>query len=150
LKKAEVSDKTQVLTRMIDQYSISTEMGGVDRLYPRVTIRTLPDHVLLEIFEIYLGKDDPDKFDDYHNYDEWQTLVHVCHRWRCIVFASPHRLNLKLFCIPQRSVNSKMLDIWPTLPIVVFSRDLQSNDDVTNVIHCRNEIIFSSKSERKR
>ena len=134
----------------------STEASGVGRLYPWVTIETLPDSVLLETFEIYLGKDDPDKIDEYHNYDEWQTLVHVCHRWRCIVFASPHRLNLKLYCTPQRSVDSKTLDIWPTLPIVVFSRDLQSNDDVTKVsatlrhhnrvckIHYRNGLLQDS------
>ena len=109
-------------------------MGGVDWIYSRVTIGTLPEDVLLEIFEIYLGKDDPDKLDDDHNYDEWQTLVHVCRRWRFIVFASPRRLNLKLYCTRRRLVNSRTLDVWPTLPIVVFSRDLPSNEDVTNVI----------------
>ena len=35
------------------------------------------------------------------------------------MFASPRRLDLKLFCTPQRSVNSKTLDIWPELPIVL-------------------------------
>ena len=114
---------------------ISTELGDVGRLYyPRVTIEMLPDDVLLEIFEFYLGKDDPGKIVDNHNYDGWQLLVHVCCRWRIIVFASPCRLNLKLYCTRRRLVNSKTLDIWPTLPIVVFSRDLQSNEDVTNVI----------------
>ena len=109
-------------------------MGGIDRLYPRVTIGTLPDDVLLEIFEIHLGKDDPDKIDDDHNYDEWQTLVHVCRRWRCIVFASPRRLDLKLYCTPQRSVDSKTLDIWPVLPIFLNTNGAESREDMNNVI----------------
>jgi hypothetical protein len=130
LKRDEVSDKTRVLL-----WVISTEIG-VDRLYPWVNIGTLPDDVLLEIFEFYLGKDDADKNGYYDDYDGWQTLVHVCCRWRCIVFASPRRLDLKLYCTRRRLVNSKTLDVWPTLPIVVYSYsgDLQSNEYVTNVM----------------
>ena len=111
-------------------------MGGADRLYPRVTIDALPDYVLLETFEIYLGKDDPDYFDYHRPFDTWQTLVHVCHRWRCVVFFSPRRLNLKLFCTvtERRSFNSKTLDIWPILPIVIYSRSIRSKEDETNLI----------------
>jgi len=61
-------------------------------------------------------------------------LVHVCRRWRCIVFASPRRLDLKLYCTRQRSANSKTLDIWPELPIVIFAEDMQSKEDVTSVV----------------
>ena len=64
--------------------------GGTD---PRVLIDVLPDNVLLETFEFYLGKDDANDFDPDYNYDGWQTLVRVCRRWRCIVFASPRRLD---------------------------------------------------------
>jgi len=110
-----------------------TELRGADRLYPRVTIDALPDNVLVETFEFYLGKDVPDTAGN-HNYDGWQTLVHVCHRWQCIVFASPRRLDLKLFCTPRRSVNSKALDIWPALPIVIKAWNIQSEEDVTNLI----------------
>jgi len=99
-----------------------------------VTIDALPDDVLLETFEFYLGKDDTDYIGEGHNYDGWQTLVHVCHRWRYIVFASPHRLDLKLYCTPQRSVNSKTLDIWPASPIVIFAWNMQSKEDTTNII----------------
>jgi len=111
-----------------------TELRGADRLYPRVTIDALPDDVLLETFESYLGKDDPDYLDVEHNYNGWQTLVHVCRRWRWIVFTSPRRLDLKLYCTEQRSVNSKTLDIWPALPIVIFAPNTKSQEDVTNVI----------------
>ena len=107
--------------------------AGTGRLYPRVTVNVLPDNVLIGTFELYLGKDDPDLFDSDHNYDEWQTLVHVCCRWRCIVFASPRRLDLKLYCTRQRSVNSRTLDIWPALPIVIFADGMKSQEDVTNI-----------------
>jgi len=126
LKKAEVSDKKQVIRA-------TSELVGADRLYPRVTIDALPDNVLLETFEFYLGKDVPD-YVGGHNYDAWQTLGHVCRRWRCIVFASPRRLDLKLYCTGQRSVNSKTLDIWPELPIVIVAENMRSQEDVTNVI----------------
>jgi len=111
-------------------------LGGAARLYRRATIDALPDNVLLEIFEAYLCKDDPDQIGYSHNYDGWQTLVHVCRRWRCIVFASPRRLDLKLYCTRQRSVNSKTLDIWPVLPIVIVADYMGSNfkEDATNVI----------------
>ena len=128
LKKAEVSAKKQVLLRMT-----STELGGADWLFPRATIDALPDNVLLETFEFYLGKDDDEIYFD-HNCDAWQMLVHVCRRWRCIVFASPRRLDLKLYCTRQRSANSKTLDIWPALPIVIFAEDMQSKEDVTSVV----------------
>ena len=60
--------------------------------------------------------------------------MHVCRRWRSIVFASPRRLDLKLYCTPRRSVNSQALDIWPELPIVIYAQGMQSEKDVTNVI----------------
>ena len=109
-------------------------MGGAGLLYPRQTIDALPDNVLLETFEFYLGKDHADEIDNEHNYDGWHTLVQVCPRWRCIVFASPRRLDVKLYCTRRRSVTPEMLDIWPTLPIVVVARDIKCKEDVTNVV----------------
>jgi hypothetical protein len=109
-------------------------LGGADRLHARATIGALPDNVLLEAFEFYLGKDNADEVDDEHNYDRWQTLVQVCHRWRCIVFASPRRLDVKLYCTQQRLANSKVLDTWPALPIVIVARAIKSKEDATNII----------------
>ena len=106
-----------------------------DRPYPHATIDTLPDNVLLEIFEFYLGQDNPDRVGYYgQSYDGWQTLVHVCHRWRCVVFASPRRLDLKLYCTRNRLFKSKTLDIWPALPIAIFAEKMRCKEDVTNVI----------------
>ena len=126
-----MSDEKQVLCR-----TTRTELCGADRLSPRVTIDALPDNVLLDTFEFCLGKDDPDVVfgGDDHDYGEWETLVHVCCRWRWIVFTSPRRLDVKLYCNPQRLVNSKILDIWPALPIVIHTGGMESKGDVTNVI----------------
>ena len=110
-----------------------TELSIADPLYPRATIDTLPDNVLLETFEFYLGEVNADE-EEADECDRWQTLVHVCCRWRCIVFASPHRLDLKLYCTPQRLVNSETLNIWPELPTVIAAVDMQSKEDVTNII----------------
>ena len=48
----------------------------------------------------------------------WQPLVHVCQRWRQIIFASPHYLHLQLLCDNMTPAKDS-LDIWPPLPIVV-------------------------------
>jgi hypothetical protein len=80
------------------------------------TANKLTDDALLDIFEFVL-KDNNDPYRiDYLN--EWHTLVHVCRRWRDLVFASPRRLNLRLLCRKDTAVR-EMLDIWPALPIVI-------------------------------
>jgi len=55
----------------------------------------------------------------------------VCQRWRNIVFASPRRLNLRLLCTKGRPVK-KMLDVWPTLPIVIME---DADDIITALLH---------------
>jgi hypothetical protein len=42
--------------------------------------------------------------------------VHVCRRWRHVVFVSPLRLDLQLLCTPKSPVR-KLLGIWPALPL---------------------------------
>jgi hypothetical protein len=116
-----------------DPSRVVTKKGGAGRLYPRATIDALPDNVLLETFDFYLGEDDVDKIKHDHNYDGWQTLVHVCRRWRCIIFASPGRLDLKLYCTGNRLVNPKMLNIWPALPIVIVIESIDPKY-VTDII----------------
>ncbi|KAI0296368.1 hypothetical protein BC826DRAFT_1103816 [Russula brevipes] len=92
--------------------------GGFDRprgLSQVTTIDKLTDDVLLDIFDFYLDNGNPSGL---LNVDVWHTLVHVCRWWRNVVFASPRRLNLRLLCRRDRPVRA-MLDIWPTLPIVI-------------------------------
>jgi hypothetical protein len=50
--------------------------------------------------------------------EKWQSLIHVCRRWRSLILGSPRRLNLKLYCTPRTPARDK-LDIWPALPLIV-------------------------------
>ena len=83
----------------------------------------LPEEILLEIFAFYMCS--------VEKTHKWKTLVHVCRRWRFIVFASPCHLNLRLVCTGRTPV-SEMFDIWPTLPIVVQVNGISDkiNDNV--------------------
>jgi len=83
-----------------------------------MAISKLPDEVLLEIFDFYMA--DPLPPPSYEE-DAWHTLVHVCRRWRYIVFGSPRRLDLRLLCMNRRLM--KTLDIWPELPIAIHVDD---------------------------
>jgi hypothetical protein len=84
-----------------------------------------PNEVLLDIFDSYVNTEDS---------DAWHTLIHVCQRWRSIVLSSPRRLNLRIFCTTTRPV-TKMLDIWPAFPIVVWYDDPWPN------VHRVNNIV---------
>ena len=48
----------------------------------------------------------------------WHRLIHVCRRWRSLVFSSPIFLNLKLVCGPWTRVELTST-IWPPLPITI-------------------------------
>ena len=100
-----------------------------------MTINILPDEALLEIFGFYMAHPLPPP--SHKNEDAWHTLVHVCRRWRYVVFGSPRRLNLRLLCMNRKLM--KTLDIWPELPIVIHldswrSGQLPSVTDVISVL----------------
>ena len=79
-------------------------------------IDTLPNNVFLEIFNFCL--DDHTEFSVSHA-RSWQTLVHVCQRWREIIFASPRRLNLHLNCSYGTPVRKNLI-FWPVnLPLII-------------------------------
>ena len=75
----------------------------------RVTIDILPDLALLDVFDSYM---------DEKHIEGWCTLVHVCRKWRNLVFGSPRRLNLRLF-IEARTPAKEKLEVWPSLPVFV-------------------------------
>ena len=81
-------------------------------------IDVLPDNVLLDVFDSYVDPDLPQWGVSKNEIEAWQLLVHVCRRWRNLVFGSPRRLNLRLFCTPQTPAKDR-LDVWPTLPLIV-------------------------------
>jgi hypothetical protein len=60
----------------------------------------------------------------------------VCRQWRCVVFGSPRRLNLRLLCTPTTTRES--LGVWPALPLQIES-DIYSTS-VDNIVvalgHC--------------
>ena len=72
------------------------------------TIWKLSDDVLLNIFRHYLDSSPRC----------WPRLTRICRKWRHIVFASQRALRLQLLCTHGTPV-LKILDYWPTLPIVV-------------------------------
>ena len=66
--------------------------------------------------------------------EAWQSLVHVCRRWRSVAFGSPRRLNLRLVCT-SGTLARDMLDVWPTFPLLVWA-DVVGSDhkDLDNII----------------
>ena len=100
----------------------------------------LPDDVLLEIFAFYVNEDSDQGLDQglYHEVfkkaiEVWQTLVHVCQRWRSVVFGSPGRLNLRLVCTPETPARDT-LDVWPSLPLLIRDSSYESVDGVDEII----------------
>jgi hypothetical protein len=81
-----------------------------------VTINALPDDALLEIFEFYVhGANDE---------ADWEALVHVCRRWRRLVFSASHRLKLRIVCTVGTPAMT-MVDVWPALPISIWVAKVQ-------------------------
>jgi hypothetical protein len=98
------------------------------------SIDVLPDEVLLEIFDIYLDGSwdelDDSMFPEKGFETAWRPLVHVCRRWRSVIFGSPCRLDLKLNCTGKTPARDT-LDVWPALPISVWC---DGNYRVENII----------------
>ena len=78
----------------------------------------LAKDVLLEIFHFYVDQTWNEGGDQRGALEAWQSLVHVCRRWRSVVFGSPHRLKLRLVCTANTLARGTM-DVWPALPLVI-------------------------------
>jgi hypothetical protein len=90
----------------------------------------LPDDVLLAIFDFCA------------DLEAWQTLVHVCRRWRIVVLESPRRLNLQLVCSAKTPAR-KTLDIWPALPLVILNdidHPIENMDNIVAVLERSNRV----------
>ena len=88
----------------------------------------LPDDVLLVIFDLYV------KEIEVTNHERaWQTLVHVCPRWRSVVFGSPRFLNLRLVC-GSKTLARGTLDVWPALLLVVRCLKDVSEKSVDSIV----------------
>ena len=113
-----------------------------------ITTDTLPDDVLIVIFSFYLdlhlGEYSPEK----EREKAWQLLVHVCRRWRTIIFGSPRHLNLQLVCNGRTRARDR-LDVWTALPLVIqcekddddYSKDsIRNVDNIIAVLERRNRV----------
>jgi hypothetical protein len=88
----------------------------------------LPDDALIAIFDFCVDKDEL----FHEDIEAWQTLVHVCRRWRSLVFASPRRLNLRLVYAAKTPARDA-LDVWPALPLIIQC-DLVQIGYVDNIV----------------
>jgi hypothetical protein len=71
--------------------------------------------------------------------EAWKPLVHVCQRWRSLVFRSPRRLNLQLCCRPWTPARDT-LDVWPALPLIVSGSMLSGMDSIIAALEQSNRV----------
>ena len=124
-EKANNATTRHVFHCEISHHKCSPTLCHVGQVAP---IDMLPDDVLLAIFDFcvsMLGLQARKK-----DLEAWQSLVHVCIRWRCVVFGSPCRLDLGLVCIPETT--RERLDVWPPLPLIV--EGVISSKSVDNIV----------------
>ncbi|KAI0258960.1 hypothetical protein BC834DRAFT_668249 [Gloeopeniophorella convolvens] len=94
-----------------------------------LTIDSLPDIALLEVFDHYrLTEECRGGF----NWMWWYTLAHVCHRWRQVILASPERLSLR-YLITHGSPVTDILRHQPRLPLVLEYWDQDTVDDEEDI-----------------
>ena len=102
---------------------------------PKLTINNLPDEILIEVFDFYRqGRFDPSRqwrqgYESNESYYyrcwsielEWFKLIHVCKRWRTVMFMSSSRLNLCFVLTPRNGGRMKtiMSRRFPPLPIAI-------------------------------
>jgi len=107
-----------------------------------VAIDVLPDDVLLAIFVKFQDLTLTEGHWDYkREIESWQSLVHVCRRWRGLVLGSPRHLNLQLFWEPSRTA-MKSLDVWPALPLIIQGSVYETSvDDIIAVLEHSDRIL---------
>ncbi|KAI0289879.1 hypothetical protein B0F90DRAFT_1825824 [Multifurca ochricompacta] len=103
---------SKIKNKKTGEHGSSLHDNGTGEDHKCVTINSLPDDVLLEIFNRRRLSGPTDDMWD------WHRLTHVCIRWRCVIFASPRRLDLRLLCTYGTPVR-RNLDCWPALPISI-------------------------------
>jgi len=87
---------------------------AVSKYFPLITIHTLPDDILLEVFDQYRLL----SAQDWSYLKGWYKLVHTCQRWRQLVLTSSLRLNLQLRCTFRTPVVD-MINHFPLYPLIL-------------------------------
>lgn len=104
-----------------------------------LTVDILSDDDLLHIFTLY--RQDRQGFRYSDDDWPWHSLLHVCQRWRQIIFAWPHHLDLRLDCKSEAAV-AKARDVWPALPISIQSAlNHESGDGIIFAIEQHRDCI---------
>jgi F-box-like len=99
---------------------------------PNLTINSLPDEVLLDMFDSY--RQSTECYDYlWRNKYAWFNLAHVCRRWRTVMFASSSRLDLNVIMGPQKPGNIKTI-LSSHLPIIIDYTLLYGRRDVTGSV----------------
>ncbi|KAH9163240.1 hypothetical protein EDB89DRAFT_2234326 [Lactarius sanguifluus] len=109
-------DATSHISKMTQVCSIERLSAQCGSCRPATTIGMLPDNVLLEIFDYYRTQSLTRQ--DNVPVWPWHLLVHVCRKWRQIIFESPLRLSLQILCT-HRTPFRKHLSTWPVFPIAI-------------------------------
>lgn len=109
------------------------------------TIDTLSDDVLLCIFNSYrrtISCSQSFIISNGWGIWPWHKLVHVCRRWRRLVFAYPVYLDLRLRCKSKTHVQAA-LDLWPALSLSIHATlgaNVADEDDTIGALEHRDRI----------
>ncbi|KAH9169287.1 hypothetical protein EDB89DRAFT_1489700 [Lactarius sanguifluus] len=102
------------------------------------TISILPDDVFLEVFAFCVR--DPSKH-PIVRMEGWRILVHVCRRWRRIIYASPRYLDLHLCCSNWTVASArKILSFWSAFPVALSYHLPDDEDDVIAALEHRDRV----------
>src|SRR6266850_354952 len=137
---AKVTVKVRPLPSVLS--TTTADGGSVDE----VTIDTLPDDALLQIFLLCRQVES----DSRRLW--WKSLVHVCRRWRLLIFASPRSLRLAVVCLPRSPVK-KSLHVWPPFPISIRHDPWDSeweNENTISALELRDRVSEISISSPER
>jgi F-box-like len=96
-------------------------------------IDMLPDNVLLEIFDFYREDNISSVYPRLLVAWRWEALTQVCRRWRCVIFGSPLRLDMRVICTDKTPTRTS-LDIWPPFPIAIACCGVVNEKSVENII----------------
>jgi len=101
------------------------------------TIQSLPNEVLLLIFSFHRLLSATSNCLPSVAW-RWHVLVHVCQRWRYLIFGSLRHLGARLV-IPRNSLKTP-LDSWSALPLSIwhesedYSEDYMSREQMDNIL----------------
>ncbi|KAI0271309.1 hypothetical protein BC834DRAFT_1030805 [Gloeopeniophorella convolvens] len=128
--------------------SLADVSGSVVRDGRSASANKLSDNVLLDIFDFYrLGYHRDRTVIHQKNWQRgnsgWRMLTHVCRRWRNVAFASPRRLDMKIF-LTNGSRVEEILTTSPSLPILIDYAHLRTfttdEDDMMYALQHRDRI----------